>query len=46
MLRQASERDAKIFVIEKNSSTILDGFKGNKTGWNEGDQLVQQEIEN
>lgn len=34
---KASERDAKIFIIEKNSSTILDGFKGNKTGWNEGD---------
>lgn len=42
---KASERDAKIFIIKKNSSTILDGFKGNKTGWNEGDQLGQQEIE-
>lgn len=29
---KASDRDAKIFIIEKNSGNILDGFKGNKTG--------------
>lgn len=32
---KASERDAKIFIIEKNFYSILDGFKGNETGMKE-----------
>ena len=43
---KASEREMLRFsLLRKNSSTILDGFKRNKTGWNEGDQLGEEEIE-
>lgn len=29
---KVSERDVKIFIIEKNFGNVSDGFKGNKIG--------------